>query len=291
MAKTDNLTDFLTDVADSIRAKKGTSGLIDPQDFSDEIASIQTDPTLQNKSITITQNGTQTVSADSGYDGLGQVEITTNVDIGYEVESIDNGDGTQTLQVIDGGSQPTTLAEFYAQVDQLCEDTILDSYNNPVPTSIIYTTQPVTLYTPNANCTHYFIFKNSSGKFGIVWFNYSVGYLLLYPSGSRVVPAYLAFTVVRTHLTVTFSSLIFRTQYTSQDRYDTIDQAIAAIQSDQTTYVTNSATEWQNSSQGLNTYGNTKYSMLETIDSNTPLPLTFYELAKISENETIEVIQ
>ena len=40
MAKTDNLTDFLTDVANAIRAKKGTSGAIAPQDFSDEIASI-----------------------------------------------------------------------------------------------------------------------------------------------------------------------------------------------------------------------------------------------------------
>lgn len=41
MAKTDNLTDFLTDVADAIREKKGTSNPINPQDFSSEIASIQ----------------------------------------------------------------------------------------------------------------------------------------------------------------------------------------------------------------------------------------------------------
>lgn len=41
MAKNDNLTDFLKDVADAIRAKKGTSALINPQDFSSEIASIQ----------------------------------------------------------------------------------------------------------------------------------------------------------------------------------------------------------------------------------------------------------
>ena len=41
MAKNDNLKDFLTDVADAIRAKKGTSDKINPQDFSAEIASIQ----------------------------------------------------------------------------------------------------------------------------------------------------------------------------------------------------------------------------------------------------------
>lgn len=41
MAKNDNLKDFLTDVADAIREKKGTTGLINPQDFSNEISSIQ----------------------------------------------------------------------------------------------------------------------------------------------------------------------------------------------------------------------------------------------------------
>ena len=40
MAKNNNLTDFLTDVADAIRTKKGTTAKINPQDFSNEIASI-----------------------------------------------------------------------------------------------------------------------------------------------------------------------------------------------------------------------------------------------------------
>ena len=42
MAKNNNLTDFLTDVADAIRAKKGTTAKINPQNFSSEIASIST---------------------------------------------------------------------------------------------------------------------------------------------------------------------------------------------------------------------------------------------------------
>lgn len=41
MAKNDNLTDFLVDVADAIREKKGISGPINPQDFASEIASIE----------------------------------------------------------------------------------------------------------------------------------------------------------------------------------------------------------------------------------------------------------
>lgn len=41
MAKSDNLTDFLADIADAIREKKGTTELINPQDFASEIASIE----------------------------------------------------------------------------------------------------------------------------------------------------------------------------------------------------------------------------------------------------------
>lgn len=42
MAKNNNLTDFLTDVANAIREKDGTTGTINPQDFSDKIKAIQT---------------------------------------------------------------------------------------------------------------------------------------------------------------------------------------------------------------------------------------------------------
>lgn len=42
MAKTDNLTDFLTGVADAIRTKKGTTAKINPQNFETEIKNIST---------------------------------------------------------------------------------------------------------------------------------------------------------------------------------------------------------------------------------------------------------
>lgn len=41
MAKNNNLKDFLTDIADAIRRKKGTTDYINPQDFSNEIDSIE----------------------------------------------------------------------------------------------------------------------------------------------------------------------------------------------------------------------------------------------------------
>ena len=40
MSKQNNLTDFLADVADAIRSKKGTTDLINPQNFSAEIAAL-----------------------------------------------------------------------------------------------------------------------------------------------------------------------------------------------------------------------------------------------------------
>lgn len=43
MAKNDNLTDFLTDIANAIRSKKGTNAKINPQNFSSEISSIETE--------------------------------------------------------------------------------------------------------------------------------------------------------------------------------------------------------------------------------------------------------
>lgn len=78
MAKTDNLTDFLTGVAGAIRTKKGTTALINPQDFESEIGSIDTAKPEQTKTLTVTENGTQTVKPDTGK-VLSGVTVTTNV--------------------------------------------------------------------------------------------------------------------------------------------------------------------------------------------------------------------
>lgn len=73
MAKNNNLTDFLTDLADGIRAKKGTTGTINPQNFRSEIASIETAKPTQTKTVTPTKS-TQKATPDSGY-VLSQVTV------------------------------------------------------------------------------------------------------------------------------------------------------------------------------------------------------------------------
>ena len=88
MARTDTLWKFLTDVAIAIRNKKGTTDTIVASNFDTEIESIETgggEPNLQSKSITITENGTQNVTADEGYDGLSDVEVITNVPTGGDI--------------------------------------------------------------------------------------------------------------------------------------------------------------------------------------------------------------
>ena len=88
MARVDSLNNFLTDVANSIRVKKGTTDTILASNFDNEIESIQTTPNLQSKSITITTNGTKNVTADEGYDGLSDVSVTTDVPTSSEMFTI-----------------------------------------------------------------------------------------------------------------------------------------------------------------------------------------------------------
>ena len=78
MAKNNNLTDFLTGVADAIRRKRGTTGKINPQNFEKEISGIPTRKPEQIKSVTITTNGSTSIFPDSGKT-LSRVTITTNV--------------------------------------------------------------------------------------------------------------------------------------------------------------------------------------------------------------------
>ena len=62
-------------------------------------------PTLQSKEVEITENGQTTVTADSGYDGLSSVAVTTNVQGGGDIseyfnDTITQNTNTQQTQAI-----------------------------------------------------------------------------------------------------------------------------------------------------------------------------------------------
>ena len=63
-------------------------------------------PNLQNKDVTISKNGTQTITKDNGYDGLGNVTVTTNVEgggsIGNYIKIQTPFKGTSIIQCING---------------------------------------------------------------------------------------------------------------------------------------------------------------------------------------------
>lgn len=82
-------------------------------------------PNLQNKDITITENGETNVSADAGYDGLSNVGITTNVQPDLETKSVtitenttttitpsQGKDGLSSVEVITNVSGATTLYPY-----------------------------------------------------------------------------------------------------------------------------------------------------------------------------------
>lgn len=67
MAKNNNLTDFLTGVADAIRRKRGTTGKINPQNFEEEISGIPTRKPEQEKVAFLNMmTGHQVITPDPG---------------------------------------------------------------------------------------------------------------------------------------------------------------------------------------------------------------------------------
>ena len=77
MARIDTLTNFLTDVADSIRTKTNKTDSIHPKDFDTEISKIAgTALNLQEKTASASVYNNVNVVADEAYDGLSKVTIT-----------------------------------------------------------------------------------------------------------------------------------------------------------------------------------------------------------------------
>lgn len=81
MARTNNLTNFLNDVATAIKAKLGDNTPIPASQFDTKIGEIETVGTYQSKTLNIVANGSQTVTPDTGYDALSSVAITVAVPV------------------------------------------------------------------------------------------------------------------------------------------------------------------------------------------------------------------
>ena len=121
MAKSNNLTDFLTDVANAIRAKKGTTAKINPQDFSSEIASISTGggdtptPDTPTPDIPVIGDGKTYLYIKIAEKGRMKVPLYFSQTVANGV-TIDWGDGSATQTLSGTGNKNTT--HTYADVGE-----------------------------------------------------------------------------------------------------------------------------------------------------------------------------
>ena len=114
---------YLEDIADAIRAKNGqSSATYTPAQMATAISNISTSggggsatPTLQDKTVSITPSETaqsQTVSADSGYDGLDEVTVSVGaISSSYVGSGITSRSSTDLSS---SGATVTAPAGYYA---------------------------------------------------------------------------------------------------------------------------------------------------------------------------------
>ena len=122
MARVNNLTNFLTDVAGAIKQKTGDNTPIPASTFDTAILSIPTRETYQEKSITIRQDGNYSLLPDSGYGALSRANITVNTTERKQSKSISiDANGSYQVNADEGYDALGTVAidvDVQAQVDE-----------------------------------------------------------------------------------------------------------------------------------------------------------------------------
>lgn len=79
MARVNNLSNFLTDVASAIKTKKGSETNIPAANFDTEILALPSQGVYEQRVLNISANGTQTITPSSGYDAIDELELTIAV--------------------------------------------------------------------------------------------------------------------------------------------------------------------------------------------------------------------
>ena len=155
MARTNNLTNFLNDVAAAIKEKLEDNSDILAANFDTKIREIETVGDYQSKTINIFANGSQTITPDQDYDALSSVVINVQVPIpslqskvyeftenthmvlrpetGYDgfssVELTINVPSGTDLNVFIQKTQPNSYNGIWIQAESITQNTIIEVAN------------------------------------------------------------------------------------------------------------------------------------------------------------------
>jgi len=143
MARVNNLTNFLTDVASAIKQKTGDNTAIPAADFDTEILSIETVGNYQTKSVSITDNGNYSISPDENYDAMDAVSLSVNVAASEDLNAVLTAQeqklsqldeiinrkmsgNNMSLNIFVQPTEPTTKKGLWLQTNHTYENIILD---------------------------------------------------------------------------------------------------------------------------------------------------------------------
>lgn len=79
MARVNNLSNFLTDVASAIKTKKGSETNIPAANFDTEILALPSQGVYEQRVLNISANGSQTITPGAGFDAIDELALTVAV--------------------------------------------------------------------------------------------------------------------------------------------------------------------------------------------------------------------
>lgn len=118
MAKNNNLTDFVTDLADAIRAKCGTTGTINPQDFSKFVGGMPFYKKTKTQDLTAKAASpiSLVLASETGYQKA-RVYLTndngaTELPDGIAFISLNEGGNTNIINALHSTTEEITISGF-----------------------------------------------------------------------------------------------------------------------------------------------------------------------------------